>query len=339
MRYYIVTTTKFADECLKFLTYGATQSNWLANVDIGDILFLSQFNYKSQNLFGPLHVSKSLFYNKDIICPQQKYFYRIQFEPMEEIKIIEETDLYLNGIQSKNMTLFVRIINLIQQNKHLHCITLTNDEGRAVLETIQQNGRNYDGNLQKSQLTNELETINCLYLWEKNKLDKRKIFSSESDLEAYLILSLKNPESRAYNNLNNLLNKYADNDLHLSEVYNQFIFGNAYPSDVTILNQTNMNVLELKKGELTPNVLQQLEKEVKKHLYYSVFSDRVKAICDGERFNFYLICSKHSGNTKFKQSIIEKYDDLCRRIGPIRENTVTFVEYTIKDNEVFFEEI
>jgi hypothetical protein len=258
---------------------------------------------------------------------------------MEEIKIIEETDLYLNGIQSKNMTLFVRIINLIQQNKHLHCITLTNDEGRAVLETIQQNGRNYDGNLQKSQLTNELETINCLYLWEKNKLDKRKIFSSESDLEAYLILSLKNPESRAYNNLNNLLNKYADNDLHLSEVYNQFIFGNAYPSDVTILNQTNMNVLELKKGELTPNVLQQLEKEVKKHLYYSVFSDRVKAICDGERFNFYLICSKHSGNTKFKQSIIEKYDDLCRRIGPIRENTVTFVEYTIKDNEVFFEEI
>lgn len=334
-----MTTTKFADRCLYHLIYGASQSNWLANINEGDILFLSQFNYKSQNLFGPLRVSKGLFYNRDIIYPQQKYFYRIQFEPMEGIKIIEETDLYLNGIQSKNMSLFVRIINLIQQNKHLHCITLTNDEGRAILETIQQYGRNYGGDLGKSQLINELETINCKYLWERNKLDKRKLFSSESDFEAYLILSLKNPESREWDNLKHLLNKYADNHLHLSEIYNQFIFSNAYPSDVTILNQTNMNVLELKKGELTPNVLQQLEKEVKKHLYYFMFSDRVKAICNGERFNFYLICSKHSGNTKFKQSIIEKYDDLSRRIGPVRENTITFVEYTIKDNEVFFEEI
>lgn len=142
MRYYIVTTTKFADRCLDYLTYGASQSNWLANIDIADIVFLSQFNYKSQNLFGPLRVDKSLFYNKDIIYPQQKYFYRIQSKPVEETKVIEETDLYLNGMQVENIATSVRIINLIQQNKHLHCITLTADEGKSIFETFQKIGVN-----------------------------------------------------------------------------------------------------------------------------------------------------------------------------------------------------
>jgi hypothetical protein len=125
VRYYIVTTAKFKDECLSYLTYGATQSNWLANINVGDIIFLSQFNPKSQNLFGPLQVTKGLFHNKDIIYPQQRYFYRIQFKPIGTIRTIEETDLYLNGIQSSKIASHIRIINLIQQNKHLHCISLT----------------------------------------------------------------------------------------------------------------------------------------------------------------------------------------------------------------------
>ena len=86
-------------------------------------------------------------------------------------------------------------------------------------------------------------------------------------------------------------------------------------------------------------MFQQLEKEIKKHLYYSMFSDRVKSICSANRFNFYLICSKDSDNVKFKQSIIEKYCDLYGRIGSIRENTITFVEYFVKDDGVVFEEI
>lgn len=325
--------------CLNYLTYGASQSNWLVNINVADIVFLSQFKYKSQSLFGPFRVNRSPFYNKDIIYPQQKYFYRIQFEPIEDIKVIEETDLYLNGIQSENIALFVRIINLIQQNKHLHCITLTNDEGKAILDTFLRIGHNYDKNLRKSKLINELQTINCQYLWDKNRLDKRKFFSSESDLEAYLILSLRNPKSSEYNDFSRLLNKYEGNHLQLSEIYNQFIFGNAYPSDVAILNQSNINVLELKKDKFTRNMFEQLEKEIKKHLYYSMFSDRVKSICNASRFNFYLICSKDSDNVKFKRSIIQKYHDLCRRIGSIRESTITFVEYTVKDNEVLFEEM
>jgi len=184
----MLTTTKFADVCLDYSIYGASQSNWLANINIGDVVFLSQFNYKSQSLFGPLRVNRSLFYNKDIIYPQQKFFYRVQFEPIQEIKVIEETDLYLNGIQSNNVDLFVRIINLIQQNKHLHCITLTNDEGKAIFETLQHIGFNYDKSMQKNKLISELQTINFQYLWAKNRLARKRGFSSESDLETYVIL-------------------------------------------------------------------------------------------------------------------------------------------------------
>ena len=175
------------------ITSRCYDSNQLANINIGDTIFLSQFNYKSQNLFGPLRVTKNLFYNKDIIYPQQKYFYRIQFKSIETVKTIDETDLYLYGIQSNSIATYFKIINLIQQNKHLHSISLTNDEGEAILNTFLQSGLNYN-NVQngKSKLNSTLIDINCKYIWDKNKLDKRHYFSSESDLESYIILSLKN---------------------------------------------------------------------------------------------------------------------------------------------------
>ncbi len=265
MRYYIVTTTKFADECLKFQTYGATQSNWLANVDIDDIIFLSQFNYRSQQLFGPFRASKTLFYDKNIIYPQQRYFYRIQFNSINSIKYIEETDLYINGIQSKNLSLYIRIINLIQQNKHLHCISLTESEGKALLYTLERTGINLSHGY-VSKLSGDSPPVDREYIWGKNRLDQRSIFSSESDLESYLILSLKNSEFREYRSLQELLNKHRHNELHLSEIYNQFIFGNAYPCDILILNDKNINVFELKRDKLTQSAIPQIEKEIKKHL-------------------------------------------------------------------------
>lgn len=237
------------------------------------------------------------------------------------------------------MTLFVRIISLIQQNKHLHCITLTDEEGKAIFETIRQYGLNYDKTLKKGKLINELQTINCQYLWEKNRLDRRKIFSSESDLEAYLALSLKNPESKEYNNLNHLLNKYTDNHLHLSEVYNQFIFGNAYPCDILTLNEKNINVFELKRDKLTQNITPQIEKEIKKHLYYSIYSDRIKSNGNLRRFNFYLICSRDQNNKHFKKLIYEKYFHLCSKLNNLRENTITVVEYRVNNNILLLEEV
>lgn len=338
MRHYIVTTTKFADECLKFLTYGATQSNWLANIDLGDIIFLSQFNYKSQNLFGPLQTSKKLFHAKNIIYPGQRYFYRIQFNPINFVKCIEETDLYINGIQSKNLPLYVRIINLIQQNKHLHCISLTDSEGKALSDALKGIGINFSYEY-TNEFSGELPPVDREYIWQKNKLDNRSTFSSESDLESYLILSLKNPECQEYKILQELLNKQQHNELYLSEIYNQFIFGNAYPCDILILNDKNVNVFELKKDKLTQNIIPQIEKEIKKHLYYSMYSDRIKSNGNLRRFNFYLICSKDQNNKHFKKMIYKKYFHLCSKLNNLRENTITVVEYHVDNNILFLKEI
>jgi hypothetical protein len=60
MNFHIVITTKFYRECIDHLTYGASQSNWLCNVDPDDTVFLSQFSYKSQDLLGPFRVVKGL---------------------------------------------------------------------------------------------------------------------------------------------------------------------------------------------------------------------------------------------------------------------------------------
>ena len=135
---------------MEYLTYGATQSNWLANVDVGDIVFLSQFNYKTQQIFGPFQVITKLFYNKSVIYPTQKYFYRIKFASVNRIHKIEETDLYLNGIGGGDVDFAYRLINLIQQNKHLHCISLTNKEGTAILKTLETLGTVYNVQQQKA---------------------------------------------------------------------------------------------------------------------------------------------------------------------------------------------
>jgi|GEM_PF-1371548 len=337
MRYYIVTTTKFADPCLEYLTYGASQSNWLANINVGDIIFLSQFNPKSQNLFGPLQVTETLFHNNDIIYPQQRYFYRIKFKPIGTIRIIEETDLYLNGIQLEKIALYFRIINLIQQNKHLHCVSLTNDEGDAILATFDDFGSNYSP-VRESALINDMNHVDCEYIYRKNRLNKKNYFSSESDLESYIILSLKNEKGEECKSFNTLLNKYESNDLGFSEIYNQFIFGNAYPSDIVVLNENNINIFELKKGKLTANIIPQIQKEIRKHLYYSLFSERIKSN-NIERLNFYLIYLRNTDNERFKSVIFEKYNQLCKKIQALRENTITLVEYHFKDNQLILEEV
>ena len=341
MKYYILTTTKFAEECITYLTYGSTQSNWLANIDVGDIIFLSQFNYKSQDLFGPFQVTKTLFYDKTIIYPQQKYFFRIQYNPIGAIKKIAETDLYLRGIESGSIAASFQIISLIQQNKHLHCICLTKDEGEAILNTFLKIGIEYSNNLKpsiQSNLKNISNDIDCEYIYNKNKLDKKCYFSSESDLETYIIFSIKITKSNEYKNVNKLLNKYPNNGLQCSAIYNQFIFGNAYPSDIVILNKENTNVFELKKDKLSNSNIAQIEKEIEKHLYYSLFSNRIKSNTEINRFNFYLTYLKDNASGQFKQSIIEKYKHLFNKIVYLRENTITFVEYEVKDKMLLLEE-
>jgi predicted Zn-dependent protease with MMP-like domain len=169
-------------------------------------------------------------------------------------------------------------------------------------------------------------------------LDKKRFFSSESDLESYIIFSLKKIDSEEYENINKLLGKYRNNQLRSSNVHNQFIFGNAYPSDIAILNKNNINVLELKKDKLSNSIILQIEKEIKKHLCYSLFSHRIESK-NIERFNFYLIFLRDKDNNQFKQIIFEKYNNLCKQLDALRENNITFVEYYVKDSILYLEEV
>ena len=333
MKYYIVTTTKFAEQCLEHFTYGATQSNWLANVDIGDIVFLSQFNYKAQQIFGPFRVVKTMFYNKSIIYPTQKYFYRIQFAPVDPIYAIEETDLYLNGIQCGNADFCYKLINLIQQNKHLHCISLTDKEGMAIFDTLQNFGIAYKNHDQK-KLDHEIVEVTREYIWQKNRLDKKQQFASESDLETYLLLSLKNKNSCEYKTFNEIMAKYSGNNLIHSIIYNQFIFGNAYPADLVVATDSSINVFELKKDRLTSIIVNQIEKEIRKHLYYSLLSERVVQKNVPKVFNFYLVCL-HQGNKKTKDLISNIYESLQNRIQYPRKNSLIFLEYKLRDGTLF----
>ena len=187
MRYYILTTVKFANECIEFKKYGSTNSNWLANIDIGDTIFISQFNFKSQNIYGPFKVTMPLFYDKKIIFPSQKYYYRIKIE-YDKLQYINETDLYLNGINSEKRDFAFRLISLLQQNKHLHSICLNDQEGEFISETIKHYGSNFESINNDNYIPDyEKLKVDQNFIAEKNKLYKKLFFASESDLETFMI--------------------------------------------------------------------------------------------------------------------------------------------------------
>lgn len=340
MKYYILTTTKFANECIKFQVYGSTNSNWLVNIELGDIIFISQFSYKSQDIYGPFKVCKTLFYDKKIIYPNQKYYYRIKIKPAN-LKTIEETDLYLQGIKNKDSDLSFRLISLIQQNKHLHSITLTESEGQFLLNALANYGKTIKVVAETKEYlpdSRDLE-VNLEFLENKNNLFKKYSFSSESDLESYILLSLKNKNGDISKNLSKILDYYPDNSLVTSTTYNQFILGNAYPSDIVIINSANINIFELKRNQFDKSSLEMIKKELKKYCYYSLYSRRLSNGNTKQRMNFFLICLKNRNNIKFKPILEKEFKNIIKPISRFRENNFLILEFYIKDGFLLFEKM
>lgn len=336
MRYYILTTVKFTNECIENSIYGATNSNWLANIEHGDFVFISQFNYKSQNIYGPFKVAQTLFYDKTIIYPNQKYYYRIKINPIN-LRVIDETDLYINGIKKENCDLAYYLISLIQQNKHLHSLSLTKQEGKFIFETIEQFGIKVEIKNKNYPIAFEKHTVNIDFLKNKNKITKTPFFSSESDLEALMLLSFKDKDSDLYAQISKILNNFPKNYLDDSEIYNQFIFGNAYPADIVIINKANINIFELKKDSLSQNSLLVLRKEMKKYCYYSLFSRRTQSK-DIKRMNFFLLTLR-GANNKAKKDLYREFGDVNNCVSNIRENNFIFLEYYIDDGRLFIEKV
>ena len=141
----------------------------------------------------------------------------------------------------------------------------------------------------RKPLDKEVILVNREYIWQKNKLDKKHQFASESDLETYILLSLKNKTSCEYKTFSEILARYSGNNLINSTIYNQFILGNAYPADLVVVTEKSINVFELKRDRLTNIAVTQIEKEIRKHLYYSLLSERVVQENVPKVFNFYLV--------------------------------------------------
>lgn len=334
MKYYILTTVKFANDCIKNDTYGATNSNWLANVNIGDMVFISQFNFKSQDIYGPFKVSMPLFYDKKIIFPNQKYYYRIKIE-YEKLKCISETDLYLNGINHQNKNFALRLLCLLQQNKHLHSLCLTDQEGEFILETIKNYGNNFKIIDRKNYIPEyDQLKVDQRFITDKNKLYKKLYFSSESDLEAFIMFCLKDKKNDTWRSLNNILNIYPENNLNYSNIYNQFVLGNAYPSDIVILNKNNTNILELKKTSLGKSMIPTIEKEIIKYCTYSLYSDRLET--NKSQTNFFLIVLKSENNINFKKYLNDYFKKNTSKIPNPKKYTFSIIEYAIENQTLLF---
>jgi hypothetical protein len=247
--------------------------------------------------------------------------------------MIEETDLYLRGIQFGDVEFYSKLINLIQQNKHLHCISLTDKEGEVIFGTLQELGTPCDSAAQKMLEQMEVE-VNREFIWQKNKLDKKYQFASESDLEAYMLMSLKSRNNHEYRALDEILVNWSGSSLANSTIYNQFIFGNAYPADIVIVNDNSINVFELKRDRLTNSISSQIEKEIRKHLYYSLFSERISQEKSFDVFNFYLLylCE---GDETTKNSMLNMYQALEKKIIKYaRKNNLIFLEYKLQDDRL-----
>ncbi len=336
MRYYILTTVKFADECIENGVYGATNSNWLANIELDDLVFISQFNYKSQNIYGPFKVVETLFYDKNVIYPKQKYYYRIKISPIK-LRAIDKTDLYINGIEKNSRDLAFNLISLIQQNKHLHSLSLTEQEGKFIFETIEKFGVEIEAKNKIHPMVIKKQEVNINFLINKNKIIKKAFFSSESDLESFILLSLRDKKSDLYNQINEILNIFPLNSLSNSEIYNQFIFGNTYPSDIAMINKNNINIFELKKNSLDQNPLSVLRKEMKKYCYYSLFSRRIQNK-DIKRMNFFLLTLRGTNN-KAKMDLYREFGDINNFVSNLRENNFIILEYYIDNGRLFIEKV
>lgn len=93
-------------------------------------------------------------------------------------------------------------------------------------------------------------------------------------------------------------------------------------------------MFELKKGNLGSNIVTQVEKEIKKHLYFSLFSERTPLSGAVKTFNFYLVCLS-PGNKEVQDHIARTYEFLQSKIHYPRKNNLFFLEYEVRDNTLY----
>ncbi len=221
----------------------------------------------------------------------------------------------------------------------MHVVSLTDHEGKFISKILSSYGKHLQINCKKISLPNQNDiNVNAKFIVDKNKLYRKKLFASESDLETFIIFSLGDKKNGLFKKFSRLLSHYPDNDLDSSLIYNQFIFGNAYPADIVAINTKNINIFELKKNWLRSNLLPTIKKEMRKHCCYSLFSNRIPS--DSQpRMNFYLLVLKDKKNLRLKIDLINEFSIITKSINKFRENNFNILEYYIEKNQLFLEKL
>jgi hypothetical protein len=131
------------------------------------------------------------------------------------------------------------------------------------------------------------------------------------------------------------LKHYPNNNLTTSTIYNQFIFGNAYPSDIAIINSANINIFELKKNQFNKSSLEMIKKEFKKYCYYSLNSPRLLDGNTKQRMNFFIAFPKSKINN-LNKILKKEFRFITEPIDKFRENNFVILEYRITNNKLLF---
>jgi len=218
-------------------------------------------------------------------------------------------------------------------------VCLNDKEGEFILQTIKNHGAELKRLESEIYVPNYKELkVDSEFIANKNKLSKKSFFSSESDLEAFIMLNFKNNKSTVYNQLNKILSNFQNNNLSDSKIYNQFIFGNAYPSDIVISNQDNINILELKKTNLQKEMIVVIKKEIKKYCCYSLYSERLEKN-KNKRINFFLMVLSDKQNLEYKKYLENCFKKTIKPIACFAEFNFAIIEYSLKNQTLLFHKI
>jgi hypothetical protein len=255
--------------------------------------------------------------------------------------MVDEVFLYLRGIENRERDLLLAtgLISLIQQNKHLHSIGLTDAEGQFLLETLQVYGRDCPiVDLDQNRQPVDRQVVDTEFLEQRNTLLTKGFFKSESDLEAYILLKLKDIHSGLYRNFTRLLERDPGNSLANSSIMNQFVLGNAYPADIVIISDHYLNVFELKKDALSNSSLPAIRKEMQKHCYYSLYSHRLPNT-EQRNMNFFLVVLRAGSNIELQGAVQAEFRRMIQPIARFRECTLVLAQYHLEAGEIVVTEI
>lgn len=241
MKSHVFITAKYLEKCLETGLFGvsAPQLNYLANVDVGDSIFLLETG--SGRLVGPLQIIQCLFYNNDFIWGDRDPFaYRVEFASFDGVWEADIISLWSVLLKRERYNFYT--FTTFQRSNN----TLLPNEGEKLTQELKKNGKPISP-IPRSRPNVEHKSVDLI------KSDIKK-FSSEARLETALLR--RKDKFTDILIKEGLLNKNVD-----PFIINQItIPGTNYNVDIAIFSGDQVIIVELKKDQINDSTVQQIRK-------------------------------------------------------------------------------